>query len=52
MVAIALPSPLVGVEYEEELVFTKVLRHSKRLDFCKAVSQHLANARLSDRALG
>lgn len=45
-------SPLVGIENEEELVFTEVLRHPKRLNLCKAVSQHLANARLSYRSLG
>ena len=45
-------SPLVRVEYEEELVFTKVLWHPERLNLCKAVSEHLANARLSYRSLG
>lgn len=45
-------SPLVGVQYEDQLVFTEVLRHPERLDLCKAVSQHLANARLSDRQRG
>lgn len=40
-------SPLVRVEYEQELIFTEVLRHPQGLNFCKAVSQHLAYTRLS-----
>lgn len=45
-------SPLVWVEYEEELVFTEVLWHPEWLDLCKAVSKHLANAWLSYKNSG
>lgn len=45
-------SPLVRVEYEQELIFTEVLRHPQGLNFCKAVSQHLAYTGLSYRFLG
>lgn len=45
-------SPLVGVQYEDQLVFTEVFGHPERLNLCKAVSQHLANARLSERHTG
>lgn len=40
-------SPFVCVEYEEELVFTEVFRHSKGLNLCKTVPQDLTHARLS-----
>lgn len=45
-------SPLVGVQDEEQLVLTEVLRHAERLDLRKAVAQHLANARLRDGRRG
>lgn len=46
----AVDSPFVCVEHEEELVFTKVFRHSKGLNLCKTVPQDLAHARLSYRS--